>query len=189
VHQSCDVVLCDEETIVCRIFSAFAARVIHVRRLRRTRRSLARRRELSLFARVGAAREQPKGRSRTALTSKIVWDYRRTAAPTSGALRRRTPGNRFPVVIGEGSHPFPFRTRKLSPLPPMVLHAKVCGRVGHCRDYFCPARRVSVGLFCCEQPPVRVRPAHAQPSAGTARARRQPRLERSQLHANECVGE
>src|SRR6478752_7287732 len=42
----------------------------------------------------------------------------------------------FPVVIGEGSHPFPFRTRKLSSLPPMVLHAKVCGRVGHCRDYF-----------------------------------------------------
>jgi hypothetical protein len=27
----------------------------------------------------------------------------------------------FPVVIGEGSHPFPFRTRKLSSLPPMVL--------------------------------------------------------------------
>src|SRR5215208_1065686 len=42
----------------------------------------------------------------------------------------------FPVVIGEGSHPFPFRTRKLSSLPPMVLHAKVCGRVGHCRDYY-----------------------------------------------------
>src|ERR1051326_3211312 len=28
----------------------------------------------------------------------------------------------FPVVIGAGSHPFPFRTRKLSLLPPMVLH-------------------------------------------------------------------
>ena len=41
----------------------------------------------------------------------------------------------FPVVIGEGSHPFPFRTRKLSPLPPMVLRAKVRGRVGHCREY------------------------------------------------------
>ena len=27
----------------------------------------------------------------------------------------------FPVVIGAGSHPFPFRTRKLSLLPPMVL--------------------------------------------------------------------
>jgi hypothetical protein len=29
----------------------------------------------------------------------------------------------FPVVIGAGSHPFPFRTRKLSLLPPMVLRA------------------------------------------------------------------
>ena len=31
------------------------------------------------------------------------------------------PGPKFaPVVIGAGSHPFPFRTRKLSLLPPMV---------------------------------------------------------------------
>ena len=29
----------------------------------------------------------------------------------------------FPVVIGAGSHPFPFRTRKLSLFPPMVLRA------------------------------------------------------------------
>jgi hypothetical protein len=42
----------------------------------------------------------------------------------------------FPVVIGAGFHPFPFRTRKLSLPPPMVLHAQVCGRVGRCRDYF-----------------------------------------------------
>ena len=41
----------------------------------------------------------------------------------------------FPVVIGEGPHPFPFRTRKLSPLPPMVLQGRLCGRVGHCREY------------------------------------------------------
>ena len=53
----------------------------------------------------------------------------------------------FPVVIGEGSHPFPFRTRKLSSLPPMVLHAKVCGRVGHCRDYSSRADAKSVGPF------------------------------------------
>src|SRR5688572_20325776 len=41
----------------------------------------------------------------------------------------------LPVVIGAGSHPFPFRTRKLSLLPPMVLHGKLCGRVGRCRHY------------------------------------------------------
>src|ERR1700726_3876071 len=47
----------------------------------------------------------------------------------------------LPVVIGAGSHPFPFRTRKLSLLPPMVLHGKLCGRVGRCRHYFHEARR------------------------------------------------
>src|SRR5438093_11764495 len=41
----------------------------------------------------------------------------------------------LPVVIGSGSHPFPFRTRKLSLIPPMVLHGKLCGRVGRCRHY------------------------------------------------------
>jgi hypothetical protein len=39
----------------------------------------------------------------------------------------------LPVVIGSGFHPFPFRTRKLSLIPPMVLHGKLCGRVGRCR--------------------------------------------------------
>ena len=32
-----------------------------------------------------------------------------------------------------GSHPFPFRTRKLSPPAPMVLGTWVPGRVGRCR--------------------------------------------------------
>src|SRR5437762_1892065 len=44
------------------------------------------------------------------------------------------PATSMPVVIGAGSHPFPFRTRKLSLLPPMVLHGKLCGRVGRCRQ-------------------------------------------------------
>ena len=55
--------------------------------------------------------------------------------PIQHSAFRLQHSHRFPVVIGEGSHPFPFRTRKLSSLPPMVLHAQVCGRVGHCRDY------------------------------------------------------
>jgi hypothetical protein len=67
----------------------------------------------------------------------IVWDdpdFARFASCVAAGLPRRsaegakegTPGTTslcFPVVIGEGSHPFPFRTRKLSPLPPMVLRA------------------------------------------------------------------
>ena len=37
------------------------------------------------------------------------------------------------MVIAVGSHPFPFRTRKLSPPAPMVLGTWVPGRVGRCR--------------------------------------------------------
>ena len=42
-----------------------------------------------------------------------------------------TPAKRlkFSVIIPRGYHPFPSRTRKLSPAGPIVLHAKVCGRV------------------------------------------------------------
>src|SRR5947199_339276 len=36
----------------------------------------------------------------------------------------------MPVVIGAGSHPFPFRTRKLSLLPPMVLREHATERPG-----------------------------------------------------------
>ena len=32
-----------------------------------------------------------------------------------------------------GIHPFPFRTRKLSPLASMVLEGQPSGRVEHCR--------------------------------------------------------
>ena len=41
----------------------------------------------------------------------------------------------FPVAISEGSHPFPSRTRKLSPPEPMVLRGKPRGRVGRCRIF------------------------------------------------------
>ena len=39
----------------------------------------------------------------------------------------------FPVTLAEGSHPFPSRTRQLSPPAPMVLHWQRCGRVGRRR--------------------------------------------------------
>src|ERR671925_72855 len=35
--------------------------------------------------------------------------------------------------MAEGKRPVPFRTRKLSPPAPMVLHPRGCGRVGHRR--------------------------------------------------------
>src|SRR5690606_4720490 len=34
-----------------------------------------------------------------------------------------------------GKRPAPFRTRKLSPSAPMVLHARACGRAGHRRTH------------------------------------------------------
>src|SRR5262245_15250568 len=37
--------------------------------------------------------------------------------------------------MAEGSHPFPFRTRPLSPPAPMVLPGQPGGRVGRCRDF------------------------------------------------------
>ena len=43
---------------------------------------------------------------------------------------------RFPVALPEGPHPFPFRTRSLSPPGPMVLCGQLRGRVGRCWDYF-----------------------------------------------------
>ena len=39
----------------------------------------------------------------------------------------------FAVAIAPGNHPFPFRTRKLSPVAPMVLGGQPPGRVGHRR--------------------------------------------------------
>src|SRR6185436_11926805 len=41
--------------------------------------------------------------------------------------------NRSPVAMAAGSHPFPSRTRKLSPPAPMVLGGRPPGRVGRRR--------------------------------------------------------
>ena len=66
----------------------------------------ARSRELRRASHAGLSAEAPQG----------------AKAETPGnQIQTLDRGFRFPVVIGEGSHPFPFRTRKLSSLPPMVL--------------------------------------------------------------------
>jgi hypothetical protein len=70
------------------------------------------------------------------LTRASSWQAYGRVAPKRRKARRRNPRQlSLPVVIGSGSHPFPFRTRKLSLIPPMVLHGKLCGRVGRCRHY------------------------------------------------------
>ena len=69
----------------------------------------------------------------------------------------------FLAVMAEGSHPFPFRTRPLSPPAPMVLPRYRGGRVGRCQEFFrrpgisrcraffffssCP--EVLAALICC----------------------------------------
>ena len=82
----------------------------------------------------------------------IVWDDRPRAIGAACERRRERPNPRqtsMPVVIGSGSHPFPFRTRKLSLIPPMVLHGKLCGRVGRCRQSIHEGpMRCRIGPFC-----------------------------------------
>src|SRR6185312_5301312 len=74
----------------------------------------------------------------SASDGEIVWDDHRRALSAACEWRRPAVNPRqlsLPVVIGSGSHPFPFRTRKLSLIPPMVLYGKLYGRVGRCRHY------------------------------------------------------
>ncbi len=64
------------------------------------------------------------------ITTRFSSDFPTTAPRAAGA------GERVTAVIAEGKRPVPFRTRKLSPPAPMVLHSTGCGRVGHRRTYF-----------------------------------------------------
>ena len=55
----------------------------------------------------------------------------------------QTPGRcgaRVTAVIAWGKRPVPFRTRKLRPTAPMVLHPGGCGRVGHRRNIITRSR-------------------------------------------------
>ena len=51
-----------------------------------------------------------------------------------GVRRKAFAGTSIPVAMAEGKHLFPFRTEKLSPPAPMVLHGRLCGRVGRRRE-------------------------------------------------------
>src|SRR5690606_3836150 len=64
----------------------------------------------------------------------------------SGCNHHPTTLHRFPVRIAEGKHPFPFRTRPLSPPAPMVLPGQPGGRVGPRRKTFV-APSVPLGAF------------------------------------------
>ena len=51
------------------------------------------------------------------------------------------------VAIAKRSHPFPFRTRKLSSSAPMVLHGRLCGRVGRRRLFYAKPQSEMTGAF------------------------------------------
>ena len=51
------------------------------------------------------------------------------------------------VSIGEGKHPFPFRTRRLSPQSPMVVGPCCPVRVGYRQVYDPGLRKRSPGSF------------------------------------------
>src|SRR2546430_5999332 len=68
-------------------------------------------------------------------------EYSRSTRPNQAADLKT---QYVPVAIGEGKHPAPFRTRKLSPLPPMVLLWRRSGRVGRRRAPLDPSRPASL---------------------------------------------
>jgi hypothetical protein len=54
----------------------------------------------------------------------------------------------FPVTLAKGPHPFPFRTRQLSPSAPMVLRGRLRGRVGRRRGIHFEGSGLVPELFC-----------------------------------------
>ena len=73
-------------------------------------------------------------------------------------------GARVTAVIAWGKRPVPFRTRKLRPTAPMVLHPGGCGRVGHRRNTIKwsrpPNTHVLGGLPHLNHPPQHRPPVH-----------------------------
>jgi hypothetical protein len=69
-------------------------------------------------------------------------------------------GGRVTVVIAWGKRPVPFRTRKLRPTAPMVLHSRGCGRVGHRRTT--PTRVEAPTHQCWGLPNFNNQPPHAR---------------------------
>ncbi len=52
------------------------------------------------------------------------------------------------MIIGEGKHTFPSRTRSLSPQPPMVVRPRCRARVGRCQNYWsAPSERKGRAFF------------------------------------------
>ena len=71
----------------------------------------------------------------------------RLGISAAGSDARKTP--QFAGDHTARDHPFPSRTRKLSLAGPMVLHGRLCGRLGDRRQYSSKkAMPPGRGLFC-----------------------------------------
>ncbi len=77
------------------------------------------------------SRNQQPNNNTTKPLNRVWTSCNQTSHPP--ATRRKGTGNRVTAVIAWGKRPVPFRTRKLRPTAPMVLHPGGCGRVGHRR--------------------------------------------------------
>ena len=95
----------------------------------------------------------------------LVLAVERSEGPPIRRLRQQ-PGcceRRFPVTMAAGRHPFPFRTRKLSPPAPMVLGEESPGRVGRRRDLLTKASPRPPARACFASGPA---PAHGTVTIG-----------------------
>src|SRR6476619_5107446 len=84
-------------------------------------------------------RDSPEERSRS--RTDVPPQRTPVSRPIRGlSMQVQGGGTTVSVAIAEGSHPVPFRTRKLSPPAPMVLPWRRGGRVGRRRDIFAKSR-------------------------------------------------
>src|SRR6266511_738984 len=97
----------------------------------------------------GSAPRAPKRATRAPRAHHASEGHTGDAAPVDKFTALRRP-------IAEGKRPDPFRTRKLSPPAPMVLHPRECGRVGRRRTSHQGHLRVAL---MCVSAPVLHRPA------------------------------
>ena len=114
--------------------------------------------------------EKPPARRRSG--SKASRSFAHSAQDFGGGLRRPPKRLNLPVTIPRGSHPFPSRTRKLSLAGPMVLHAKVCGRLGDRRHIHAKSPLFGAGFFVLGGSPAASAPGTVKISASPAMRRR-----------------
>ncbi len=91
-------------------------------------------------------------------------NQKRLPTPHGSHSQCRGTGKRVTAVTAWGKRPVPFRTRKLRPTAPMVLHPRECGRVGHRRTTIRRKAPPPVGPFALNPP----HPKHTPPSTWRA---------------------